>query len=256
MFSSLSGVFDKCNPTLRERGWSVGLESQEERQSSLYFSLHGDRSNTPSVATSVRPYDVDRWIHVTAVFTGTRMLLYVDGAKVATAHGQFGPLFNHHSLACKELLVGGDYMSEHIYRGTIDELRLYDHARSHQDVRSALAGYTTPDGVSEAVLYEPFSSLLLWDTPLNLEPLSLPSSINHGRHDIELAPSPCGVTVCDDPDVIRAYRGTANHRSQKTIRYQVVNVYSTDGDYPTVTQDQLDRQHEALNAAFGPYNIR
>ena len=39
------------------------------------------------------------------------------------------------------------------------------------------------------------------------------------------------------------------------IRYRVVNIYDDKGLNPTVSEEQIRRQHEVLNEAFSRYNI-
>ncbi|KAL3198459.1 hypothetical protein MRX96_014280 [Rhipicephalus microplus] len=71
----------------------------------------------------------------------------------------------------------------------------------------------------------------------------------------QLEPAPCGFTVCDDPDMILSYQAHWSLRTPKRLRYRVVNVKNSDGSNPTVSEEQIQRQHAALNRAFEPYNI-
>lgn len=200
-------------------------------------------------------YRAGRWVHVAAVFNGYIMRLYVDGSKVGTGHDQRGPLFNSLSSACKELLIGGDYITKHLFRGSIDELRLWNTARTHTEIRSSLHHSMPNDLPLDLVFHESFADLSQWETTLALVPVIIPSTITQDRHDIELSPAPCGVTICDDPDIVRSYGSADSLKTEKSVRYQIINVLADDGTNPTVTQEQIETQHEVLNSAFHAYNI-
>ncbi|XP_070533029.1 pappalysin-1-like [Ptychodera flava] len=74
-------------------------------------------------------------------------------------------------------------------------------------------------------------------------------------HDVHVVTPKCGLTVCDNSDVAKSYAANWILRRQKTIRYRVVNVYDDDGANPAVTEEQINYQHEQLNAAFRRHNI-
>lgn len=68
-------------------------------------------------------------------------------------------------------------------------------------------------------------------------------------------PPPCGLTQCDNIDIISGYNNNWQLRTPKRIRYRIVNLSDDDGGNPTVTLSQIQTQHQALNEAFRPYNI-
>ena len=107
-------------------------------------------------------------------------------------------------------------------------------------------------------LEETFESLSNWRTIHNADPPQVRRANlrrNFLRHDVGLSAPPCGVTVCDDPEVIRSYTEHAQLRSEKRIRYRVVNIAREDGSEPLVSEEQLQRQHAVLTRVFTPLNI-
>lgn len=68
-------------------------------------------------------------------------------------------------------------------------------------------------------------------------------------------PSPCGLTSCDNTDIISGYNNNWQLRAPKQVRYRIVNLSNDDGGNPTVTDAQIQLQHKALVEAFRPYNI-
>lgn len=66
-----------------------------------------------------------------------------------------------------------------------------------------------------------------------------------------LQPPLCGQTACDNVELISQYnRATGSPPGEKVIRYRVVNIYDDKGLNPTVSEEQIRRQHEVLNEAF------
>lgn len=68
-------------------------------------------------------------------------------------------------------------------------------------------------------------------------------------------PPPCGLTTCDNIDIVTAYNNNWQLRTHKRIRYRIVNLSNDNGGNPTVTEAQIKLQHQALTKAFRPYNI-
>ena len=68
-------------------------------------------------------------------------------------------------------------------------------------------------------------------------------------------PPPCGLTPCDNIDIISGYNNNWQLRAPKRIRYRIVNLSNDNGGNPTVTQSQIMLQHQALTEALRPYNI-
>ncbi|XP_035753962.1 pappalysin-2 [Egretta garzetta] len=70
-----------------------------------------------------------------------------------------------------------------------------------------------------------------------------------------LGPPDCGQTACDNVELVSHYNRHWPLRSGKVVRYRVVNLAEDGGGRPTVSWEQVWRQHRALSEAFRPYNI-
>ncbi|KAI6226984.1 Pappalysin-2 [Aphelenchoides besseyi] len=80
------------------------------------------------------------------------------------------------------------------------------------------------------------------------------ASVNE-EDESEIGVPSCGVSVCDNPVVLKNYATNVERRKQKVLRYRVVVISENDGSNPTVTDEQIELQHRDLTDAFGRYNI-
>jgi hypothetical protein len=76
--------------------------------------------------TDVAPFPTDQWVYVAATYDGTTMRLYRDGVEVASvaSPGQI-------AVNDKAFLIGrteGGSVGPNFWKGSIDELSVYDHA--------------------------------------------------------------------------------------------------------------------------------
>lgn len=96
----------------------------------------------------------------------------------------------------------------------------------------------------------------LW-TPyrVGLHPTIITTPVPEQEIVSSFLPPPCGLTPCDNTDIIFGYNSNWQLRTPKRIRYRIVNLSDDDGKNPTVSQAQIQLQHRALTEAFQPYNI-
>lgn len=92
-------------------------------------------------------------------------------------------------------------------------------------------------------------------TKTGLHPAIVPTPVPEAEVISPYLPPPCGLTPCDNTDIISSYNCNWQLRSHKRVRYRIVNLCSDDGGNPTVSEDQIRLQHLALTEAFQPYNI-
>ncbi len=180
--------------------------------------------------------------------------MFIDGSQVVVSNRtQRGRLFSERGSLCKDLIVGGDDTTERYFRGIVDEVRVWPRALSANEIYGLLR-----ENVSASAghsLHETFSNLDAWQMLKSHAPNIVHSDLDPNRHDVRVAPPPCGVTVCDDPDVVLSYATHPQLRRTKTVRYRIINVRLDNRSFPTVTNSQIRLQHDALNEAFRPYNI-
>ena len=191
-----------------------------------------------------------------ATYDGQTLKLYIDGSLVAVRNTQRGSLFTERTgTSCKELIVGGDYQNENYFRGLIDEINIWPRALNRSEIKLFLNGSLAANSRNNPSITETFYNLASWEMTRGLGPTLVNSDLTPDRHDIGVAPPPCGITICDDPDVIQSYAAFEQLRRPKTVRYRIINVMLDNGTFSTVNESQINIQHEALNEAFAPYNI-
>ena len=74
---------------------------------------------------------LNTWTHLAATFDGTNMRLYVNGVQVATK-ARAGSM----ATSANPLQIGGDTIHRQYFRGTIDEVRVYNVARSQAQIQA------------------------------------------------------------------------------------------------------------------------
>lgn len=259
------GLYDYCSPFSRHNGWKIGLkEATEDKNLHVFFSLKTQRSEKKTIIVSPPGIKPGAWLHVAATYDGKKMKLYINQAKVAVSSGQNGHIFASPTDLCETLEAGGDRAKKVFFRGAIDEVRLWSVAKSHEEISKNVF---TPPGNSVDVdleVYEGFSksegrkrnSKTTWDKITPLAPEIVQSTIPGDPHDLSIFKPPCGITVCDNPEVVKSYVNHSHTRKDcKVVRYRIVNVMEDDGKNPIVSDKQIKYQHRLINSAFKRYNI-
>ncbi|XP_040840242.1 pappalysin-2 [Ochotona curzoniae] len=259
----ITGVFDNCSHTGTDKGWALGIRSEKDKgrqDARFFFSLRTDRVKKATIVTGHSRYQPDKWTHLAATYDGRRMSLYVDGTRVASSTDQTGALYSPFMTSCRSLLLGGDTSEDrHYFRGHLGTLTFWSTALPQSHLQHSPQH---PSGMEE------LSTLILTATFDPLKEQWVP--FRDGKYprlevlqDVEpepeilspLQPPLCGQTACDNVEVISQYNEHRPLRGEKVIRYQVVNICDDGGLNPTVSEEQIQRQHRELNAAFNRYNI-
>uniref|UniRef100_A0A672GNP6 Pappalysin 2 n=1 Tax=Salarias fasciatus TaxID=181472 RepID=A0A672GNP6_SALFA len=249
----IAGVFDNCSHSLSEKGWSVGIRTVDPagtKDARFYFMLRTDRAPKSTTVYSHQRYQANVWTHLMAAYNGHNMTLYVDGAKVCVAlvSLQSGNLYSPFMKTCRTLFLGSNQSDhEHNFRGLVGGVVLWSYARSHEDLlkRPLQIDKSVPIVVEQ--LWTPYKA--------GLHPTIITAPIPEQEHVSPFLPPPCGLTPCDNTDIILGYNNNWQLRSPKRVRYRIVNLANDDGGNPTVTQAQIHLQDLALTEAFRPYNI-
>ncbi|CAK7309893.1 PAPPA2 [Vulpes lagopus] len=259
----IAGVFDNCSHTVSDKGWALGIHSGKDmgrRDARFFFSLRTDRVKKATIVSGHSRYQPGTWTHVAATYDGQRMALYVDGTRVASSLEQSGPLNSPFMASCRSLLLGGDSSENgHYFRGHLGTLVFWSTALPQSHLQHSPQH---PTGVGE------LTTLIL---TANFEPLEAQWAPfrdgEYPRREVlqgfepqpeilsPLQPPLCGQTACDNVELISHYNGHQPLQGEKVIRYQVVNICDDEGLNPTVSEEQIGRQHKALNHAFSRYNI-
>ncbi|XP_045325553.1 pappalysin-1 [Leopardus geoffroyi] len=255
----ITGLYDKCSYTSRDRGWVVGIHTvsdQGNRDPRYFFSLKTDRARQGTTIHAYRSYLPGQWVHLAATYDGRLMKLYVNGAQVATSGEQVGGIFSPLTQKCKVLMLGGSALN-HNYRGYIERFSLWKVARTQREILSDMEtrGLHTP--LPQLLLQENWDNVKRAWSPM--KDGNIPQVEHSGAHgfllDTSLEPPLCGQTLCDHTEVIASYNQLPRFRRPKVVRYRVVNLYDDSRENPTVSRQQIDFQHRQLAEAFKHYNI-
>ncbi|XP_078791697.1 pappalysin-2 isoform X3 [Oryzias latipes] len=255
----IAGVFDNCSHSLNEKGWSVGIRTVEpdgNKDARFYFTLRTDRAVKSTTVYSHQRYRTNDWTHLMATYNGHNITLYVDGAKVGESSLQSGDLYSDFMKTCRTLFLGSKPSDQgHSFRGYIGGVILWGYARSHEDL---LKGPLQID-LNEPVLamWADLTNVKRLWTPykMGLHPSVVTTPVPEQELVSSFLPPPCGMTQCDNTDIIFGYNNHWQLRAPKRVRYRIVNLANDDGGNPTVNPLQILVQHQALNDAFRPYNI-
>uniref|UniRef100_A0A672PEY5 Pappalysin 2 n=1 Tax=Sinocyclocheilus grahami TaxID=75366 RepID=A0A672PEY5_SINGR len=256
----IAGVFDNCSYPLSEKGWSVGIRAVDptgRKDGRFFFSLRMDRALKSTTIIAHQRYQPNSWTHVVASYDGHKMALYVDNSKVGESREQSGDLYSPYIKACRMFLLGGDQSDhEHSFRGHLGGVTLWGYARTHEEL---LKGHQSHAERQTPILsqWADFSEVENQWAPYKdrHNPIIVALPVPERQLVSPFLPPPCGMTVCDNADVALSYNQQWQLQVEKHLRYRIVNICKDDGSDPTVSLQQIQLQHQALEDAFRPYNI-
>uniref|UniRef100_A0A3Q2YZ81 Pappalysin 2 n=1 Tax=Hippocampus comes TaxID=109280 RepID=A0A3Q2YZ81_HIPCM len=257
----IAGVYDNCSRSQSEKGWSVGIRSLDPagtKDARFYFTLRTDRALKATTVVTHQQYSANTWAHLVATYNSHNMTLYVDGAKVCgfgmasdcnSFTSVFDITFKSETKKLKSFFQGQGFRVGMLLKTSAV------YASTSPVVIRHLRGLLQPIAVSM-----PFPSCLKVDqmwTPFKdgFHPAVIATPLPALQLVSPFLPPPCGLTPCDNTDIISGYNNYWPLRTPKQVRYRIINLSDDDGGNATVSQDQIRLQHRALIDAFRPYNI-
>uniref|UniRef100_A0A8C6Y7M9 Pappalysin 2 n=1 Tax=Naja naja TaxID=35670 RepID=A0A8C6Y7M9_NAJNA len=255
----IAGVFDNCSHIGSDKGWTLGIRSEEnpERKNArFFFSLRTDRIKKSATILAYHRYQFHTWTHVAATYSGKEMFLYVNGRRVARSSQQSGDLHSPFMASCRTLILGGSNSDGLNFRGYLALLALWNIAMPQEKLQRAFLG-KFKDRELSLLLSAKFSHLQQQWVTFKDGVYPQVEMIYRPEPQVlsPLIPPLCGQTACDNVELISHYNSHWLLRNEKVVHYRVVNIYDDDGLHPTVSEEQIAHQHQALNEAFGRYNI-
>ncbi len=135
--------------------YSTGIHTNDG-EIKYYFSIPGKDQVGLAMPGSFQP---GQWYHVAIVVDGHAVTAYADGVEVATT--DLGEItFNWTEPSDAFVILGtafswrtGASVPSHSYKGKIDELRIYDHARTQTQIHKSIDEVTNPSAVEEFTQY-------------------------------------------------------------------------------------------------------
>ena len=128
-------------------GFELGLSSSA---GTVFVRFNQDSTGNTYKVRSSSPYPIDgiTWMHVVATFDGASIRIYIDGA-LETMQSAPDLVIGPNALP---LAIGAQDDGYRPYRGSIDDLFLFDHALTSSDVQSLMAtGGLLPDSDGDGV---------------------------------------------------------------------------------------------------------
>ena len=252
-------MVDNCASISPLRDWSVGLEIRDielHKNAHWFFSLATDRSPKATVIYDHLPYAVGEWSFLTVTYDGASMSLFVNGVRVGRSADQWGILFGDFARGCKQLRVGGLSKTINHMRGYITGLRLWNTTLTRRDIKTLFEA-SKPNCVTgfsynnhETILSEDFNDLNNWEYVQQGHPNLMSCSSETAENNFDVTIPECGHTICDNPAIIRSYTANKGLKEMKTLRYRIINIREDDGMNPSVTEEQIQMQHQAIKNVF------
>ena len=255
--------YNRCYSNRSSSIWKLGVRDEKRGQDSrFYFSMKTHRVKERYTVTDLRGYRPGIWTHIAVVFNGTVLELFVNQAQVAVSHMPLSPVTAMQSTKCEILEMGGDSRRARFFHGTVDDFRIWKKAKSQRAIIAEMFNTEIQKIQSDLLLFEKFTRLQNDDNAeptylpvTKFTPTLVPSTAPSDSHHIELKKPFCGVTICDNPDIIKGYKENNNLRLMKELKYRIINLADDNGNNPILTQKQIKRQHQHVNHAFSKYNI-
>ncbi len=100
------------------------------------FALNSTAGGGLTYMASTNAFSANTWYHLAGVYDGTTMKLYVNGVLEATSTAESGDI-----LYADSWLAVGMYKDDneaYSFPGTLDEVRIWNVARSQSDIQAAM----------------------------------------------------------------------------------------------------------------------
>lgn len=241
---------------------TIGLkETNDNKDLRIYFKLRTIGVERYTTLLSHKRIDILKWTHIAAVFDGDKMTLYINQAKIAVSFQQNGLFLSNIYDKCTTLDIGGNVDTFSTFRGSLDKIMISNISKTHRDIANAMNNPGPIIQNNNTVLFEDFNPgtpSQKYHSVNGLLPELTPSQIivESKEKGIKLHIPQCGMTICDNPELIKNYVKHAHiYMTRKVINYRVVILANDNGDNMLITTDEVALIDREISAAFHRYSI-
>jgi hypothetical protein len=130
--------------------WGDSYLAHLGRNGSVWFGRAvGDRARAPGIVTP------NEWNHLALVFNGNSWIVYLNGKQKAKVSSSLSSI----QSTTKDLLIGTTTSSNSLYDGKMDEVRIWQEARTQQEIQDLMhQEISNPSNKSNLVAYYDFNS--------------------------------------------------------------------------------------------------
>ena len=146
--SQKGGVITKYKGAGNNRGYMIDFYDTD-----LRYILSADGTSASNVSVSTTNWEVDTWYHVAGVFDGSDTSFYINGVLAQKSAKTTGI---NPSSAPLEL---GNSWEEKVFTGIIDEVRVWNIAKTEAEIQELMAG---PDAIWPAAVRAAGKLAAIW----------------------------------------------------------------------------------------------
>jgi Concanavalin A-like lectin/glucanases superfamily/Fibronectin type III domain len=135
-------------PTVTPSEWSTVIHKEQPGGVVYFLHASSDKGDRPATGVYIggeqqliggKRLVANSWVHLAGTYDGARLRLYVNGSQVAS-RSQSGAI----QTSASPLRVGGNSVWGEFFKGTIDEVRIYNRALTREEI---LSDMSTPVGL-------------------------------------------------------------------------------------------------------------
>ncbi|MCH7724630.1 MAG: T9SS type A sorting domain-containing protein [Bacteroidetes bacterium] len=130
-----SDKFEATQSIIKKNGSGSGYELSLSSNGNVFFRLNGSNSWRAN-STSLYPHDGNTWMHIAATYDGTELTIYINGV----AEGTDPTALDSIKTNSNNLVIGTNAAdsTSGLFDGAIDEVRIWNVARSADDIRATM----------------------------------------------------------------------------------------------------------------------
>ena len=261
--ASILKIYNHCS-VIDKTSLVIGLkEGSKKKDLRFFFDLQTESSNFKTTLLSHTKVEIEKWFHIVAMYNSTTMQFFLNQAKVDVSNKQSGYFISKLFHNCISIEIAGDSFTSSTFRGYIYRLQIWNSSKSHRDIANDIILNKQESRDSHHLLlseyFENVSSTAnkpKYYSVTGLLPTFPATSIPNDKHDVKAEIPECGITVCDNPEIINSYIKNENILvKMKKVKYRFIILSDDNGEDPLFTKLEIKKIHKNVNRIFSEHNI-